>query len=57
MTLADLSSRESELQQSLINVQQSYHILTGHLHEVQFQIKKLKESEQSIENDESNEIE
>ena len=45
MHLIDLIDRKAQLQQSLTNIQQSFHIVTGHLAEVDYQIKVLEEEE------------
>lgn len=46
MTLEQLQDRKNLLQQSLTNLQQSYHIVTGHIQEVDFQIQELSKGVQ-----------
>ncbi len=46
MNLEQLKERRNELQMSLQNLQQSYHIVTGHLQEIDFLIQEMMKDEQ-----------
>ena len=54
MTLLKLQDRKAQLQASLQNLQQSFHIVTGHLQEVDYQISELEkeaaEAEEALAN-------
>lgn len=41
MDLAALMSRKGDLEASLKNIEQSFHIVTGHLAEVNYQLSQL----------------
>lgn len=41
MDLQSLMSRKGDLEASLKNIEQSFHIVTGHLAEVNYQISEL----------------
>jgi hypothetical protein len=43
MTLESLTERKGSLESSLKNIEQSFHIVTGHLAEVNYQINQLAE--------------
>ncbi len=49
MTLQKLEERKVLLQGSLQNIQQSFHIVTGHLQEVDFQISEIEKELQELE--------
>ncbi len=52
MDLASLVERKGTLEASLKNIEQSFHIVTGHLAEVNFQLSQLAvpvESETQVE--------
>jgi prefoldin subunit 5 len=50
MNLQELQNRKNYLQESLNSIQQSFHVVTGHMNEVDFQIKKIVEAEEALEN-------
>ncbi len=47
MELVALQERKVQLQSSLQNIQQSYHIVTGHLAEVDYQLQELMKEDAS----------
>lgn len=46
MNLVILNDRKSALQESLKQVEQSFHIVTGHIAEVEYQIKELMKGDE-----------
>lgn len=51
MTIDQLKGRKGELQNSLNNTQQSFHVLLGHINEIDYQIQKLEQVTQASESD------
>jgi hypothetical protein len=53
MELASLVGRKGDLEASLRNIEQSFHIITGHLAEVNYQITELAKADSQKSEDET----